>query len=182
MDTHARLELLTGAEGDERFSLPSHHRRAVPRHDDENFKILGVGNLLTNTARCCRPVPNDAIVGYITRGRGVTIHRSDCPNVLRLKDEDRDRLIDVEWGSLPDRVFPVDIQVQAYDRPGLLRDVSALLANDRVNVNGVNTSTDKKNMIARMDIHIEVTDIGQLSRILSRIGQLPNIIEVKRKV
>jgi GTP pyrophosphokinase len=173
---------LTGTEGDQPPSASSHNRRALPRHDHDDFRILGVGNLLTNAARCCRPVPNDAIVGYITRGRGVTIHRRDCANVLGLKDEDRDRLIDVEWGALPDRVFPVDIQLRAYDRPGLLRDVSALLANDRINVLGVNTSTDKSNMTARMEMHVEVTDIGQLSRILSRMGQLPNIIEVKRRV
>jgi GTP pyrophosphokinase len=111
----------------------------------------------------------------------VTIHRQDCANVLRLREKDRDRLIDVEWGARPDHVFPVDIHLQAYDRPGLLRDVSALLANDRVNVIGVNTYTDQEDMIARMELHIEVTDIGQLSRVLSRIGQLPNIIEVKRK-
>ncbi|HED18672.1 MAG TPA: GTP diphosphokinase [Gammaproteobacteria bacterium] len=170
----------TGA--DQPLSLPTSKRRQPARQESEDFTILGVGNLLTNTARCCRPVPNDAIVGYITRGRGVTIHRRDCSNVLRLKDEDRDRLIDVEWGALPDRVFPVDIQIQAYDRPGLLRDVSTLLANDQINVLGVNTYTDRKDLVARMELHIEVTDIGQLSRILSRIGQLPNIIEVKRKV
>jgi len=173
---------LTGTEHDQPPSLPSHNRRAVPRHEPGDFRILGVGNLLTNAARCCRPVPNDAIVGYITRGRGVTIHRSDCANVLRLRDGDRDRLIDVEWGALPDRVFPVDIHLQAYDRPGLLRDVSALLANDRINVLGIKTYTEKRDMIAHMELHVEVTDIGQLSRILSRMGQLPNIIEVKRKV
>ena len=173
---------LSQTRTDEPLSLPSSKRRPAARQEPEDFKILGVGNLLTNTARCCRPVPNDAIVGYITRGRGVTIHRRDCANVLRLKDEDRDRLIDVEWGTLPDRVFPVDIQIQAYDRPGLLRDVSTLLANDQINVLGVNTYTDTKDLVARMELHIEVTDIGQLSRILSRIGQLPNLIEVKRKV
>ena len=170
---------LSKSEDQDSLKVPS--RRTRPSATPKDFSILGVGNLLTNAARCCSPVPNDAIVGYITRGRGVTIHRRDCANVLRLKEEDRNRLIDVEWGALPDRVFPVDIQLQAYDRPGLLRDVSALLANDRVNVMGVNTYTDKKDMIASMELHIEVTDIGQLSRILSRIGQLPNIIEVKRK-
>jgi GTP pyrophosphokinase len=127
-------------------------------------------------------VPNDVIVGYITRGRGVTIHRRDCANILRLKDEDRERLIDVEWGDAPDRLFPVDIQIQAYDRPGLLRDVSAVLANDKINVLGMHTLTDKRDMIATMELSAEVTDMGQLSRVLSRIGQLPNIIEVKRKV
>jgi GTP pyrophosphokinase len=173
--------VLSLSKSEDQDSLNVSSRRARPSSTRKDFSILGVGNLLTTAARCCSPVPNDAIVGYITRGRGVTIHRHDCANVLRLKDEDRNRLIDVEWGTLPDRVFPVDIQLQAYDRPGLLRDVSALLANDRVNVMGVNTHTDRKDMIARMELHVEVTDIGQLSRILSRIGQLPNIIEVKRK-
>lgn len=170
---------LSEAEGHDALTVPS--RRERPSTESNDFSILGVGNLLTNAARCCHPVPDDPIIGYITRGRGVTIHRRDCANVLRLRQEDRDRLIDVEWGPLPDRVFPVEIQLQAYDRPGLLRDISALLANDRVNVVGVNTFTDRADMIARMELHIEVTDIGQLSRILSRIGQLPNIIEVKRK-
>jgi GTP pyrophosphokinase len=172
---------LSLTETDEQDSLTVPGRRARQPVDNKDFRILGVGNLLTNAARCCHPVPDDPIVGYITRGRGVTIHRRDCANVLRLKQEDRDRLIDVEWGPLPHRVFPVDIELQAYDRPGLLRDISALLANDRVNVMGVNTHTDRTDMIARMELHIEVTDIGQLSRILNRIGQLPNIIEVKRK-
>jgi GTP pyrophosphokinase len=173
---------LSHAEDVERLTYSAPRRRKKPRAESDSFSILGVGNLLTTPARCCSPVPNDAIVGYITRGRGVTIHRSDCANVLRLKEEDRERLIDVEWGALPDKVFPVDIQVRAYDRPGLLRDVSELLANDQVNVMGVNTYTDKKDMIARMELHIEVVDIGQLSRVLDRIGQLPNIIEVRRKV
>ena len=177
----AAMSLVETAEH-EPLSYLTPHRRAQPRQKDEDFRILGVGNLLTNAARCCSPVPNDAIVGYITRGRGVTIHRRDCANVLRLKNEDRERLIDVEWGSQPDQVFPVDIQLQAYDRPGLLRDISTLLANDRVNVMGINTHTDKQDMVARMELHVEVTDIGQLSRILSRIGQLPNIIEIRRKV
>ncbi len=173
--------VLSLSESDPRESPALPSRRPRTAGESKDFSVLGVGNLLTHAARCCRPVPNDPIVGYITRGRGVTIHRRDCANVLRLKQDDRDRLIEVEWGPLPERVFPVEIQLQAYDRPGLLRDVSALLANDRVNVLGVNTYTDRAELIARMELHIEVTDIGQLSRILSRIGQLPNIIEVKRK-
>jgi GTP pyrophosphokinase len=169
-----------GVEEPSKLSLPS--RKSAHSQGTDNFKILGVGNLLTNTARCCHPVPDDAIVGYITRGRGVTIHRSDCPNVLRLKEQDRERFIDVEWGDAPARVFPVDISITAYDRPGLLRDVSNVLANDKINMLGVNTYTDRSEMLAHMELHAEVTDVGQLSRVLDRIGQLSNVIEVRRKV
>ena len=185
LQTHQVVSTLMGlaeAEQADTVSFPTQTRRPAAGRSQGDFRILGVGNLLTQAARCCRPVPHDVIVGYITRGRGVTIHRRDCANILRLKDEDRDRLIDVEWGDSPDRLFPVDIQIQAYDRPGLLRDVSAVLANDKINVLGMHTLTDKKDMTATMELRAEVTDIDQLSRVLSRIGQLPNIIEVKRRV
>jgi GTP pyrophosphokinase len=145
-------------------------------------EISGVGNLLTTMARCCHPVPNDAIVGYITRGRGVTIHRQDCGNVLRLQGEDRDRLIEVDWGTAAEAGYPVDISVEAYDRPGLLRDITTVFANDRVNVLGVNTTTDTNDGIARMSLTVEISDIGQLSRILTQIGQLPNVVEARRRV
>ena len=145
------------------------------------FKILGVGNLLTSTARCCRPVPNDPIIGYITRGRGVTIHRQDCGNVLRLQGDDRSRLIEVEWGESGEQGYLVDIQVEAYDRSGLLRDITAVLANEKINLNGVNTATDDQDGIARMSLTLEINDIGQLSRVLARIGQLANVLEARRK-
>jgi GTP pyrophosphokinase len=137
---------------------------------------------LTSTARCCSPVPNDPIVGYITRGRGVTIHRQDCGNVLRLRGDDRDRLIEVEWGVSGEAGYLVDIMVEAYDRSGLLRDITAVLANDKINLSGVNTATDERDGIARMNLTLEISDIGQLSRVLSQIGQLPNVVEARRKV
>jgi len=149
---------------------------------DGGFKILGVGNLLTATARCCSPVPNDPIVGYITRGRGVTIHRQDCGNVLRLQGDDRDRLIEVEWGVPTETGYQVDIMVEAYDRSGLLRDITSVLANEKINLTGVNTATDKRDGIARMSLTLEISDIEQLSRVLSQIGQLPNVVEARRKV
>ena len=145
-------------------------------------EISGVGNLLSTMARCCHPVPNDPIVGYITRGRGVTIHRQDCGNILRLQGDDRDRLIEVDWGARDEAGYPVDISVEAYDRPGLLRDITTLLANDRINLLGVNTTTDIDDGIARMSLTVEISDIGQLSRILTQIGQLPNVVEAKRRI
>jgi GTP pyrophosphokinase len=146
------------------------------------FNIQGVGNLLTTTARCCKPVPNDPIVGYITRGRGVTIHRQDCGNILRLQGDDRSRLIEVNWGEQADNGYLVDIVVEAYDRSGLLRDITALLANEKLNVNSVSTTTDDRDGIARMQLTLEIADIRQLSRVLSRIAQLPNVIVARRKV
>ncbi len=150
-------------------------------NDRSKFRIQGVGNLLTQTARCCKPVPEDRIVGYITRGRGVTVHRQDCANILRLRREDATRLIEVEWGEVPDQVYSVDVHILAYDRSGLLRDVTSLLANEKINVNGVNTYTDRNDLMARMDLRLEVADLNQLSRVLSRIGQLSNVVEVYRK-
>jgi GTP pyrophosphokinase len=145
------------------------------------FRISGVGNLLTSLARCCTPIPNDPIVGYITRGRGVTIHRQDCGNVLRLQGEERDRLIEVEWGATASDNYPVDISIEAYDRSGLLRDITTLLASEKINVTGVTTATDPGDGIARMSLSLQITDISQLSRVLSQISQLPNVVEARRK-
>jgi GTP pyrophosphokinase len=162
----------------EKTRVKSRKASATP----EGFSILGVGNLLTSTARCCRPVPNDPIVGYITRGRGVTIHRRDCGNVLRMEGEDRKRLIEVEWGVPLEAGYTVELFVQAYDRSGLLRDITAVLANEKINLSGVNTLTDKRDGIARMNLVMEIMNIAQLSRVLTQIGQLPNVVEARRKV
>jgi len=157
-------------------------KRRKPATATDKIRILGVGNLLTVMARCCRPVPNDPIVGYITRGRGVTIHRRDCGNILRLQGDELDRLIEVEWGRPAEEGYQTDISVQAYDRPGLLRDITAILANEKINLNGVNTTTDKQDGIARMNMSLEISDVGQLSRVLTQIGQLSNVVEARRKI
>ena len=159
-------------------------RQAVQRvRREQGFTIEGVGNLLTHIAQCCRPVPQDPIIGYITRGRGVTIHRRDCPNLLRLASNERERLLEVDWGGagVSQELYPVEVEILAYDRAGLLRDITAILANERLNVIGVNTYTDKADYVAHMQLTLEIRDIGELSRVLSRIGQLPNVMEVKRR-
>jgi GTP pyrophosphokinase len=143
--------------------------------------IEGVGNLMTHLARCCRPVPPDPITGYITQGRGVSIHRQDCPNALRLAATDGARVIDVSWSSGSVSTYPVDIQVDAYDRQGLLRDISLVLANEKVNVIGVNTYSDRETSIAHMRLTIEVADAGKLGRVLSRLGQVHNVVDVRRR-
>ncbi len=145
-----------------------------------DIHVRGVGNLLTTMARCCMPAPGDSIVGYITVGRGVTIHRSDCRNVLNLSPEKRARLIEVEWSARNLQTYPVDIEILAFDRQGLLRDITTILTNEKVNVLSVNTNTDKSDHSARMRLTLEIANIDELSRVLGRISQLPNVTEARR--
>lgn len=170
--------------------LPEKDRRTqiLPRHkyddhtsDKSEISIMGVGELATNFARCCKPVPYDRIIGYITRGRGVTIHRKDCTNISRLENKEGERLIEVEWSAGTTQAYPVDIHIKAFDRQGLLRDITEILSNDKLNVMAVNTLSDRKTHIANMTLTIEVFDVEQLSRALARIDQLPNVMEVWRK-
>ena len=124
---------------------------------------------------------DDAIVGFITRGRGVTIHRSDCPNVLRFSEDGRERLIEVDWDMKGDDTYPVDIEIDAFDRPGLLRDITAVVANEKINISTVSVITRKKELKAKVLATLDIATIDQLSRVLALIAQLPNIIEVRRR-
>ena len=142
--------------------------------------IQGIGNLLTRMAKCCNPLPGDQIVGFITRGQGVVIHRRDCTNALRHHDEHDERLIEVNWGAQAGAAYPVQVEVTAHDRAGLLRDITSLLANEKINVLGVGTLTDK-NQIAHMSFTLEIPDIETLSRILALLDQIPNVMGVRRK-
>ena len=143
-------------------------------HSDE-ISILGTQGLLTNMGRCCKPAPGDPIVGYITRGRGVTIHRRDCPNVLDTKEPDR--FIKVAWGQ-PRQTYPVSVRITAYDRDGLMRDVSTVVAEEHINMTSLNVQT--KNSLATFQVTMEIADVELLSRVLARIEQLPNVIEARR--
>lgn len=158
---------------------------AKPRRDQGkgssgDITVLGVGNLKTSMANCCHPVPGESIVGFITQGRGVTVHRQDCSNILQLRLDEPQRVIEVEWGERARTQYPVDIEIQAWDRSGLLRDVTAILSNEKVNVLSVNTLTDTRDGIARMRITVEVDGLAMLGRLFSRIQQLSNVIEVQR--
>jgi GTP pyrophosphokinase len=146
-----------------------------------DIQIQGVGNLLTQLAGCCQPLPGDPIVGYITQGRGVSIHRQDCAAVLQLSSREPERIIQVNWGPIPVQTYPVDILIRAYDRSGLLRDVSQVLLNERINVLMVNTHSDKTDNTAVMSLTIEIPGLDALGRLLGRLSQLPNIIEVHRQ-
>jgi GTP pyrophosphokinase len=145
-----------------------------------DIQIQGVGNLMTQMPGCCQPLPGDAIVGYITQGRGVSIHRQDCASVLQLGGREPERIIQVSWGPVPVLTYPVDIVIRAYDRSGLLRDVSQVLLNERINVLAVNTRSNKEDNTALMSLTIEIPGLDALGRLLGRISQLPNIIETRR--
>lgn len=163
------------------FELELNKRRhKKSKQADDAVSIHGVGNLLTNFARCCQPVPGDDIIGFITRGAGVTIHKNECSNILALRDEEKQRLIEVRWGGDTQSVYPVDILVIAYDRTGLLRDVSTVLANDQVNLINANTSTDKNDQIARLQLTIEIDGAKRLVGILDKLSQISNVQEVRR--
>jgi guanosine-3',5'-bis(diphosphate) 3'-pyrophosphohydrolase len=139
------------------------------------INVTGLRGMLTNLARCCNPVPGDPIVGYITRGQGATIHRTDCKNILRIPD--KERLVRVSWGRVV-RTYPVDVRVSAYDREGLLRDVSGIVTEDHISLRQVSVNT--KDHKATIDMVMEVTDLNQLSRVLNRIEALPNVLDVRR--
>ena len=152
----------------------------MPGRMDE-IRIEGVGNLLTQMAGCCQPVPGEPIVGYITQGRGVTIHRQDCGMALQLSEREPERMIQVSWGSELVKTYPVDVVIQAYDRSGLLNDILQVLFQEKVNVVALNTTTDSESLQAHIKISIEVSGLDLLSRILSRINQLHNVIEARRQ-
>lgn len=158
-------------------AMPGHARARTA----SGIAIQGVGNLLTRLGRCCSPVPGEAIVGFITRGHGITIHRRDCPNALRHHGEHEERLIEVSWGAETGKTYPVDIDITAYERGGLLRDITAVLANEKINVIAVNTVTDKPHHVARMTFTLEIPDLEVLSRALALIDQIPNVTEARRR-
>ncbi len=147
----------------------------VSRPEEGAVTVVGLKGLLTNIAKCCNPVPGDDIIGYITRGRGATIHRKDCPNVLRMRD--RERLVRVSWGE-PKDTYPIPVRIKAFDRDGLMRDVSTIIADEKVNMPKVKVETNRN--MAIFDLVLEVRDVLQLSKILDRLENLPNVLEAQR--
>ena len=173
-------QLVEPERGEQQLELIPRRPGAIKPGKRGDIQIQGVGNLLTQIAGCCQPLPGDPIVGYITQGRGVSIHRQDCGSVLQLGSREPERIIQVSWGPVPIQTYPVDIIIRAYDRSGLLRDVSQVLLNERINVLAVNTRSNKDDNTAAMSLTVEIPGLEALGRLLGRISQLPNIIEARR--
>jgi len=156
-------------------------RRHNKREDTKPTSVVGVGGLLCNYARCCRPVPPELIVGYITQGRGVSIHRQDCGNFLGLNKRNPERVLEISWGESDSSSYPVDLTLYAFDRSGLIRDITAVLADEDANVLDLTTHTDKKSMQVIMQLRVEIRDLPTLSTAINRLEQLPNVVSVRRK-
>ncbi|MCB1690273.1 MAG: GTP diphosphokinase [Halioglobus sp.] len=142
--------------------------------------VNGVGSLQTHMAGCCKPLPGDQITGYITKGRGVSIHRVDCARLMKLQENTTGRVVETRWGESPEDNYEVDVSIEAIDRQGLLRDITSLFANARINVLTINTQTNKLNNTATMRLRVEVPDLGSLSKLLERIDRLKNVVSVSR--
>jgi len=152
----------------------------APKRDKDAVVIEGVGNLLTTLARCCQPLPGDAIAGFITRGRGVSIHRTDCASFARLRRSDPSRAIEVEWGGARSQSYEVDLLVRGYDRKWLHKDVTNVIAAANVHLLAVNTRVDPSTSLTTMNFAVRVADFEQLSTLLGRLSGVPNVIEARR--
>jgi len=142
------------------------------------IRVLGTGDLLTRLARCCHPVPGDKIIGYVTRGEGVSVHRQDCKNILN--EEEKERLVEVEWGRRG-QLYPVAVHIDAWDRVGLLRDISTMVAEERVNMVGVRTQEGDDGHIA-IFVTLETTGIEQLTRLLNKLEGIRGVLSVSRRL
>lgn len=165
----------------EQLDLKLTARRKNGYDTESDIQIQGVGKLKTQVAKCCKPLPGDPIAGYITVGRGVTVHRQDCLTFLHLREFEPNRIIEVNWGGKPEAVYPVDIEIEAYDRSGLLRDITQVLSSSKSNVLALNTISNPDENSATMVVTVEISSLEQLARLLAQIRNLPNILEVRRK-
>ncbi len=146
--------------------------------------VVGIDSLLTTLARCCRPAPPDAIAGFVTRGRGVAVHRAACTNLRHMAQTAPGRVIDVAWsapGADKTAVYPLDVLIEAADRPGLLRDLSEIFAKDKMNVTGVHTQSAKDRSAAWMTFTVELGDASRLAPVLAQIGRVPGVRHARRK-
>ncbi len=166
---------LAEMEAKAEWTLPP--RPAPETEQQGEVTVLGVRGVHTRLARCCNPAPGDPIVGYVTRGHGVTIHRQDCPNVLSIRE--KERLIQVTWGH-PVALYPVPIVVRAVDREGLMKDVSIIIADEGLGIQNVRINFEADGLVV-LELIIGVKDISQLSRVLNRIENLPNVLSAYRK-
>ena len=183
---HGELSIRAVAQAIESFAPPPPPdiapedlvKRSKGGHNAGGILIEGIDNLMTQLARCCKPAPPDPVVGFVTKGRGISIHRANCLTLKRLSADAPERLIAADWGEQKTSVFPIDIEVIAHDRNGLLRDISDVLSREKLNVIAVNTLS--KDLKARMRFTVEVRQVNDINRVLSHVLDLQGILEARR--
>ncbi len=156
-------------------------KKTVNEGSRQSINVGGAGNLLTKIAPCCKPVPGDNIIGFITRGKGVSVHRQDCINMLNLEHDKQKQLISVEWSNNDNQTYEISLVIQAIDRTGLLKDITSILSDLKVNVLGVQSLSNKDTQMADMQIVLEIQDLQQLQKVSDKIMQLKNVLKVYRK-
>lgn len=157
------------------IKLPSRDKRSA------ELKVSGVENLLTRIAGCCKPLPGEAITGYVTQNQGITVHRKSCANIINASSNKPERLIEVSWGALTKKHYPVDILVSAQDRHGLVRDVTNVLADAGISVAGLDLVTDKKENTAKILMTIEIESVATLNKVLAKISKVSHVLEARRR-
>jgi GTP pyrophosphokinase len=169
--------LQTEPEQDPFKKIKKESKPPLPKDD---VSVQGVGNLMTQFAGCCKPVPGDSIIGFITINSGITIHKRSCSNILSLPETKHQRLIEVEWGHNNDSVYPVELSMTAYQRTGLMQDISTILANLKINLLNINSNTNKAEQMVYTRMTMEIRSVDELVVIMDKLSQLPNVQDVRR--
>lgn len=157
----------------------------TPERDDKTSNgivVEGVDGVLVRLASCCRPLPGDDVVGYITRGRGISVHRTDCPNAVRYRETEPDRLIEVKWGHTTTGLYNVEMEAVGIDRDRLLIDIMAIMAETKTSVNGVRVNVDKRTKTSTVFLKLEVKSLDQLDYLMQRVGRVKDVFDVHRVV
>ena len=148
--------------------------------------VKGVDDVAVHFSKCCSPVPGDEIVGYVTRGRGISIHRTDCVNILGMNDIDRSRLIDAEWqadaANRTEATYSSEIRIFAADRTGMLFDVSKVFTEENINVTAVNSKSNNKNERATFTVSFDIKTVDQLNHVIAKLRMIPGVLDVERSV
>jgi len=172
------VQALRGEEAAGEEAVPTEAVAPAVARPRRGVRVRGVDNALLRFSRCCTPLPGDRIVGYVTRGRGVAVHREDCPNMVFLRQHP-ERMLEVEWETLQDGSYPVEVEVEAFDRVGLLKDILAAIAESRTNVVSVNARV-RKDKVAVVNLVLDVGNVEQLRGVLHRVGQVADVFNVER--
>ncbi|MGC7873665.1 RelA/SpoT family protein [Desulfosporosinus sp. SYSU MS00001] len=169
-----KMQLAALQQNEGKTPSQSHYGKA-----SHGVMVKGVDNVLVRFSRCCNPLPGDAIIGYITRGRGVSIHRQDCSNILNHSQEERDRVVEVVWAEQVDSTYPVDIKIHGLDKPRLVTEIMNTVLDTRTHILGINARVGRDNM-AHIQLRVEIRNLEQLKMVMHKIRKIKDITDVER--